>query len=165
MSPTRVCLRVCVWVGVGVSVVCMCVGVGAVCVCVYSIGVPMAITDFIAVYTWRARAPSIGLLEYQKVLRRGRKKYTETAFLKLTWEKHKDILWKSNGRESKRERGQDFLRVYRMAVHSYQRRVFKDCFRRHSDLRRHENRFLGPTSTLETSFHAGVGCHADRNNL
>ena len=43
--------------------------------------------------------------------------------------------------------------------------VFKDCFSQHDDLRWRENRFLGPTSTLEASFHAGVGRHADRNNF
>ena len=37
----------------------------------------------------------------------------------------------------------------------------KDYFCRHSDLRRHENRFLGPTSTIETGFHAGIGRNAN----
>ena len=40
---------------------------------------------------------------------------------------------------------------------SEQKWVFKDCF--------NENRFLGLTSTLETSFHADVSRHAGRNNL
>ena len=53
----------------------------------------------------------------------------------------------------------------RKGTDTAQRRLFKDCFSRRDDLCRHENRFLGPTSTLETSFHAGVGCHAVRNNL
>ena len=50
-------------------------------------------------------------------------------------------------------------------LHRALRRVFKDYFRWHSDLRRHENRFLCRLEPLKTGFHAGIGRNADGNNL
>ena len=54
--------------------------------------------------------------------------------------------------------------IYMKSVYSL-RWVFKDCFSQRDDLCRCENRFVGPTSTLETNFHASVGHHANRKNL
>ena len=45
------------------------------------------------------------------------------------------------------------------------RRVFKDYFCRHSDLRRHEKPVSMTTSALEAGFHAGIVRNADGNDL
>ena len=47
-----------------------------------------------------------------------------------------------------------------------QRWVSKDCFRRHSDLCRRENWFLGLAEVgIKTGFHAGVGRNAEGNRI
>ena len=45
--------------------------------------------------------------------------------------------------------------------HGLLRRVFKDYFRWHVDLRQSENWFLGLTVGMKTGCHAGVGRNAD----
>ena len=84
-----------------------------------------------------------------------------TSSLLVGWA-HRVLNIKSKYHKTRKERPS--MARCSLAV-GVQRWVFKDCFSRRDDLRQHENRFLGPTSTLETSFHAGVGCLADRNNL